>query len=174
MIIGIGWALSFIYESRFSLIWRSSLGVAFVLLAVSLVLIIRGFSARSWISATAQTAVVLLVLVSPRINFHPAHFVFKRNEASYLSAVNADPSPHPKFKYFNLKEIDGFPAGGTFYYVVYDETREIGLPEARRSPQWLAKHSGFTLAGVRGIANPNATTKGCSLEDNFFLVIDTY
>jgi hypothetical protein len=66
-----------------------------------------------------------------------------------------------------LKEFAGFPAGVTWYYVVYDETREIGLPPEIRSSEWKAKHSKFSHQN-----DPAWTTEAIPLDGDFFLFIE--
>lgn len=43
-----------------------------------------------------------------------------------------------------MAQIVGFPAGGTYFYVIYDETDEIAKPVRDRSSTWLAAHGGFS------------------------------
>ena len=168
-----GFALGFIYEGKTfigplcSLAWL-------VLFLTGVAFAVRYLFARDWIKASVLAVAVLLSIVLPQINFHPERVIFERNKQSYLAAINADPSLSPKFKYFPMRELFDFPGGGTFYYVIYDETGEILRPESNRSPVWLAKHSGFTSAGVKGMANPHATIEVSPLKDGFFLVVERY
>jgi hypothetical protein len=173
-IVNAGWAIGFVYQDLSDSARAMFLITGLVLVVIPIVVAIRYLFIGSVIKAIALGVAVLLALNLPRINFHQEYLVFKRNEPSYLAAIEADTSLSPKFRYFDMREIPGFPAGGDFYLVVYDETRQIGLPEASRSSEWLSQHGGFTLASVRGSQNPHATMEVRPLEGDFYLVIERY
>jgi hypothetical protein len=81
------------------------------LLSTAIVFAIRYLVSGSRTKAAALIVAVCLSVALPAISFHPEYLKFKANRQSYLTAIDADPSPHPKFKYFQLREFAGFPVG---------------------------------------------------------------
>jgi hypothetical protein len=174
LIVNAGWAIGFVYETLPDSAREMFLIAGLLPIVMSIVFAIRYLFAGSLIKAAIVGVAIILALTLPRIKFGQEYLVFKTNEPGYLAAVEADASPSPKFKFFDMREVSGYPAGGDFYLVVYDETREIGLPEASRSSEWLSQHAGFTLNSVRGRANPHANIEVFPLEGDFFLVVERY
>lgn len=173
LIANAGEALQFLSESHQYIAPISRL-VWFLLILAASVVAVRYLITRSWLAFFAVLLSIVLSVTLPAINFNPEYLKFKANRQTYLAEIEADPSPQPKFKIFLLREFADFPAGGSWYYVVYDETKEIGLPPDRRTSEWNEKHSRLDGRSFRGPTNPNATMKVTPLEGDFFLVIETY
>ena len=168
-----GWALAFIYPSASLTIRTTSLTISLLLALLTISLMLRCVLVHAWTQAVLLVLVSALAIVLPRLDFDVEYFVFKQNEASYMAAIEAESAAPPRFKYFDLREFSGL-AGGDFYYVVYDEAQEIDLPPEKQSAGWKSLHYGFTSAGVKGIANPQARITASRLEGSFFLVMTSY
>jgi hypothetical protein len=107
-------------------------------------------------------ACYVLYLIPP-INFYEVSFRFFRNKQEYISNIKSDKSDYPKFIVFNWGEYAGFPAGGVWEDLIYDETDQIGLPPEKRSLAWTASHGGYTT-----LALPNCKIHIIPLEEHFF------
>jgi hypothetical protein len=148
--------------------------VSGVLLTISVTMAIRYVLWRRWIEGGMVIGAVLLALLTPSIveisiYIDPIYWKFRMKEDEYLMAVDRDTSPKSKFLYFLLNESPGF-GGGIWYYVVYDETKEIGLPPSSRSSEWKGKHGRFS---GKDPADPTARFTAVPLEGNFFLFIES-
>ena len=100
LIVEVGSALGFIYEAQWSTIRWLSLLVGLALVVITIAFAIRYLFNHAWIGAVASCVAVFAALALPSIDFHPEYLVFKGKKQRYLEAISADPSPPPKFKFF--------------------------------------------------------------------------
>lgn len=169
---GAGLSLAFIYPSSDA--QEIGVYIAALLFAATMVMAIVHLFRRAFARAGMVFLALVIAIVLPRIDFDPEYVLFRNNRDGYRAELDRDPSPSPKFRIFPLRELASFPAGGDFYEIVYDETGQIGRPEADRTPDWTAKHGHLRVAEIRGNSNPHAALVIRSFGDNFFLMVAKY
>jgi hypothetical protein len=78
---------------------------------------------------------------------------FRLMRATYLAEIAAMPAAtEPRLRVFLLSQ-DGWFSITNYHLVVYDESDEVALPEAQRSPAWQARVSDTPLeSGVPYVA----------------------
>ncbi len=81
---------------------------------------------------------------------------FRLERATYLAEIAALPSATgPRLAVFQMSQ-DGWVTHTNYHLVVYDESDEVALPDARRSPAWQARirdtklESGTTYVAAQG------------------------
>ena len=100
--------------------WRRAIGAAMLPLSLALTLLY----ARE-LEAAGMTA--------------GEYVRFRLNRATYLAEIAALPvATEPRLAVFEMSQ-DGFVTLTNYHLVVYDESDEIALPDARRSPAWQAR-----------------------------------
>lgn len=168
---GAGVAGRFLYPSNAQEIGA---GVAFLLSGATLVVVVLYLIRGRYLKGLFVLGSGLLALWLPKVDFDAEYILFKKNREAYLAAVASDLSPSPKFMTFALREIAGFPAGSDFYEIVYDETGQLGRPQAERTPEWKEKH-GVRFQAQNGKVNPPLSRLEVrSFGDNFFLVVERF
>ncbi|MBW0003052.1 MAG: hypothetical protein JO216_06165 [Hyphomicrobiales bacterium] len=111
------------------------------------------------------SAIFLAMYFVPAVNFHEVSLRFFLNREAYLSKIKSDISDSPKFLVFDWGEYAGFPAGGAWENLIYDETDQMGLPPESRSPEWSMRHGGYATKLI-----PQCNVRIVSLGHHFFFV----
>lgn len=71
------------------------------------------------------------------------YWKFRIHKSEYLTAIQADAGPSPKYRVFNWGNRNTNPMGGGFIIegVVYDESDEITRAPDARSSEWVERRS---------------------------------
>jgi len=87
---------------------------------------------------------------------------FRLMRASYLAEIARLPAERePRTAVFLISQ-DGWAGISNYHLVVYDESDEVALPDAQRSPAWKARIAGTWLEIGTGYMRP--------LGDHFYIV----
>jgi hypothetical protein len=159
----IGYALWFIFEIKF--VKPLFATFAALLYAFLFAYFMRLMIHRRWMSATLLAFAMMGSLFWRYPEHRVAFWKYEINENTYLKAIASDTQPFPKFKWFLLAEDLAFAGGGTWYYLIYDESEETALPEQERSLNWKGWGRGFTNK-----EQPLSRVNAAKLDKNFFLV----
>jgi hypothetical protein len=131
-------AAAYVYpEYDFGQFWFAFLSFLASLLFVAIFAIVRLFR-RRFIEGLALIAVLCApFLFKDAVDRH--YWKFQIHKSEYQSAIQADPSPSPKYRVFNWGNRNTHLMGGGFIIegVVYDESDEI----TRSSPDWIERRS---------------------------------
>ena len=162
LLAALGFALRFVFEVEYLNFFGL---LAFAALTITaLVFVVRFLIRRHWIEGVLLFGFLCLSIFTP-MDFHPEYWKFRLNKEAYVAAVRADPSPSPKFQSFVLEEFLYFPGGRTQYLIIYDESKEIGLPPQSRSHRWWSERD------KRYNGPDDWNTEATLLEDDFFLYV---
>ncbi len=134
--------------------------IAFAIAALRLAL----FHARN-LNVIIPGLIVLAISHALLNSLDPITISFLMRKDHYLAAIADSSEGEPRFKVFNLKESHGFPAGGTWEYVIFDSTEQIGLPVAERNAEWQQIYGGY----ITSTSLCDVTTR--HLEEHFFYVL---
>lgn len=168
LIFDINRALTFIFNMKDDIAGTGLEIIAIILLLATFIFALRLLFLRRWAESALLIIIIFSVVISPSIPLFPGYWKFQRNKSTYLAAISADPSPHPKFHAFLMADIGNIGGGGTFYFIVYDGTDEVGLTPANRTTEWTVAHPGFG-SGLY----PPSQRKICHLEGHFYLLVET-
>lgn len=135
-------AAAYVYpDSDFGQFW-----LAFLLFLASLVFVAILAAVRLYRRRFVEGLVLLVVFCAPFLfkDVVDRHYwKFRIHKSEYLTTIQADTSPSPKYRVFNWGNRNTHPMGGGFIIegVVYDESDEITRAPDARSSEWIKRRS---------------------------------
>jgi len=135
--------LGFVY--RDSILDQAVLAFSILLMSMLFVVIfaVVRLAQKKFVLGFLSLVMVCIPFVIPPV-LDPPYWKFRANRSTYLVAVEADPSPPPKYVVFNWGNFNTTLGGGVmFQAIVYDESHEISLAPDARSAGWIARRSNW-------------------------------
>lgn len=103
----------------------------------------------------------------------PDRVLFEYNKSSYLKQVSEIQQTNgaPLMKFWLWREIASFPAGGTFYWLFYDDSDQIILPPQSRTVDWKRRFQEVTHYEFgSGDSDWNGYRNIKRLDNHFYLI----